>query len=53
MRGWLNNFSYQIEIQPMVFLLSGFGLVVLAWVTLSYFTVKAARINPAEVLKNE
>jgi putative ABC transport system permease protein len=53
MKGWLNNFSYQIEIQPLVFLLSGFVLVVLAWVTLSYFTVKAAHINPAEVLKNE
>jgi len=53
MTQWLNNFSYQIKIQPMVFVLSGLALVLISWVTLSYFTLKASRINPAEVLKNE
>lgn len=53
MDGWLENFSYQIDIHPLVFMLSGLLLVLVAWVTLSYFTVKASRLNPAETLKSE
>jgi putative ABC transport system permease protein len=52
-RDWLKNFSYQIDINPLTFAFSGFGLVLVAWLTLSYFTVKASRLNPAETLKNE
>jgi putative ABC transport system permease protein len=50
---WLNNFSYQININPLVFMISGLILIVISWITLSYFTVKASRLNPAETLKNE
>jgi putative ABC transport system permease protein len=53
MRGWLANFNYKIDIQPGAFVISGASLLVLAWTTLSYFTLKATRLNPAEVLKNE
>ena len=53
MDNWLENFSYRIVIHPLVFLASGIVLVFIAWVTLSYFTVKASRLNPAETLKNE
>jgi putative ABC transport system permease protein len=53
MDGWLDNFSYQIAIDPLIFFFSGIGLIVIAWVTLSYFTVKASRLNPAETLKSE
>lgn len=53
MNNWLKNFSYQIDIDPLTFIISGLGLVVVAWVTLSYFTVKASQLNPAETLKNE
>lgn len=50
---WLDNFSYQISINPLIFVFSGLSLVVIAWLTLSYFTFKASRLNPAETLKNE
>ncbi|MEX2232734.1 MAG: FtsX-like permease family protein, partial [Cyclobacteriaceae bacterium] len=50
---WLQNFSYQVNIKPLTFILSGFGLILIAWVTLSYFTIKASQLNPAETLKNE
>jgi len=50
---WLKNFSYQVTIQPLVFLFSGLMLIIISWITLSYFTVKASRLNPAETLKNE
>ena len=53
MDNWLENFSYQIDIHPLIFIGSGLLLVVVAWATLSYFTVKASRLNPAETLKNE
>ena len=50
---WLKNFSYQVSIHPMVFIVSGLILIFISWVTLSYFTVKASKLNPAETLKNE
>lgn len=53
MRDWLQNFTYQIEIHPLVFIVSGAALILVAWITLSYFTVKASRLNPAETLKTE
>jgi len=53
MKEWLKNFSYKVEIHPLVFVASALVLVVISWVTLSYFTLKASRLNPAETLKNE
>jgi putative ABC transport system permease protein len=53
MNDWLKNFSYQIHIQAWVFIGSGLSLILIAWLTLSYFTVKASSLNPAETLKNE
>lgn len=53
MSGWLQNFTYQINIHPVVFVASGLTLVIVAWATLSYFTVRASRLNPAETLKSE
>ncbi len=50
---WLNNFTYQVGIHPAVFLASGLVLILIAWVTLGYFTFKTVRVNPAETLKNE
>jgi putative ABC transport system permease protein len=53
MNQWLDNFIYRVGIHPLTFILSGLGLVVLSWLTLSYFTVKTSRINPAQTLKAE
>jgi len=53
MTEWLKNFSYKVEIHPLVFVLSASVLVVISWATLSYFTLKASRLNPAETLKSE
>jgi putative ABC transport system permease protein len=50
---WLDNFIYQVGIHPAVFLISGTGLILISWLTLSYFTLKTSRINPAETLKND
>ena len=53
MDGWLDNFSYQVNIHPLVFVASGLVLISISWVTLSYFGLKASRLNPAETLKSE
>jgi putative ABC transport system permease protein len=53
MTNWLNNFTYRVNIHPAIFLLSGFSLLIIAWITLSYFTIKTSRINPAETLRSE
>ena len=53
MNDWLRNFSFQVSIHPLVFVASGLGLVAVAWMTLSYFAIRASRLNPAETLKNE
>lgn len=53
MHQWLQNFSYQVGIHPLVFAMSGLALVFIAWATLSYFTIKASELNPAETLKSE
>jgi putative ABC transport system permease protein len=50
---WLDNFIYQVAIQPTVFILSGLTLISIAWITLGYFTLKTSRVNPAETLKSE
>ncbi len=53
MNRWLDNFMYQVGIHPAVFIISGLILLGISWITLSYFTLKTARINAAETLKNE
>lgn len=53
MNGWLENFSYRIAISPLVFVLTGLGLIAIAWLTLSFLTFKTTQVNPAETLKSE
>ncbi|MBI1769298.1 MAG: ABC transporter permease [Bacteroidetes bacterium] len=53
MSGWLENFSYRITVNPLVFVVTGIGLILIAWITLSFLTIKTAQINPAETLKSE
>jgi putative ABC transport system permease protein len=50
---WMDNFMYKVGIHPVVFLISGLTLILISWVTLSYFTLKTTRVNPTEILRNE
>jgi putative ABC transport system permease protein len=50
---WLMNFPYHIEINPSLFLLAGFSVVVIAFLSVSFQTIRAARVNPAQTLKYE
>lgn len=53
MKDWLDNFTFRIQINPMIFAGSGLGLLLIAWGTLIYLTWKVTKVNPAEILKNE
>ena len=50
---WLNSFAYRIDISPLVFVLSGIAAIVIAWLTVSYQSIKAATANPVKSLRYE
>lgn len=50
---WLENFAFRVNISYMIFILSGLSALVIALLTVSYQSIKAARINPAETLRYE
>ncbi len=53
MDSWLHGFAYRIEIQWWVYLSAGGSAVVIALLTVSTLTFKAARMNPATTLRTE
>lgn len=53
MRGWLNNFQYKISLSPVIFLLALLATVVVALLTVSFQSVKAALMNPVKSLRSE
>jgi putative ABC transport system permease protein len=53
MKLWLQNFAFRITVTPLAFFISGGALLVLAWATLAWLTVRMTRVNPAETLKAE
>jgi putative ABC transport system permease protein len=50
---WLENYSYRISLNPLDFIVSLVIVLVISWLTISYWTIKAARTNPAEALRYE
>jgi putative ABC transport system permease protein len=53
MNRWLQNFVYRTEIGVSVFMLSGLLALAIAWLTVSYQSIKAALGNPVEALRYE
>ncbi|HEX8024407.1 ABC transporter permease, partial [Mucilaginibacter sp.] len=53
MNKWLQDFAYRISIQWWVLVLAGAGAMLIAIVTVSFQSVKAALANPVNSLKNE
>ncbi len=53
MNNWLQAFPYRIDINPLLFVFAGLAVVIIAFLSVAFQTVRAARINPAIALKNE
>ncbi|MFK7774148.1 MAG: ABC transporter permease [Saprospiraceae bacterium] len=51
MNQWLTDFAYRIEFQWWIFLAAGFIAIAIAFLTVSFQAVKAARVNPVNNLK--
>lgn len=50
---WLSDFVYRIDLGPFLFIASALGAIVIAWVTVSYQSIKAASSNPVHSLRYE
>jgi putative ABC transport system permease protein len=50
---WLNGFAYHISVNWLLFFTASLSALIIAWVTVSYETLKAAIINPIKSLRSE
>jgi putative ABC transport system permease protein len=50
---WLKDFVYRIELTPFIFIGCAVAAIVIAWVTVSYQSIKAAKVNPVSSLRYE
>ncbi|MBS1502040.1 MAG: ABC transporter permease [Bacteroidetes bacterium] len=50
---WLQSYAYKIRLSWWLFALSGLGAVLIAILTISYQTIKAATANPVKSLRSE
>ena len=53
MKNWLQNFAYQTNIEISIYLISGILTLLMAVLSVSWQTYKAAKTNPVENLKDE
>ncbi|MDO8367799.1 MAG: ABC transporter permease [Saprospiraceae bacterium] len=50
---WLADFAYRIDIQWWMFAIAGLGAITVAFITVSFQSVKAALANPVKSLRSE
>jgi len=53
MNKWLEGFAYRQEFQWWVVILAGVGAILIAFITISFQSIKAALTNPVKSLKSE
>jgi putative ABC transport system permease protein len=50
---WLRNFAYHVELKPWMFVLSAIAAITIAFFTVCFQTIRAAKANPVNSLRNE
>ncbi len=53
MQDWLEGFEYHIQIGGWVLAIATLLVLLIAWITVGFQSVRASLTNPAEVLRNE
>jgi ABC-type antimicrobial peptide transport system permease subunit len=53
MNRWLEIFAYHVEIHWSIFVIAFAIAMAIAWLTVSYESIKAAIANPAKSLRDE
>ena len=50
---WLAEFAYKEEINPLLFVGGGAIILMVAWLSIAYQSIKAAVVSPSETLRSE
>ncbi|WP_020533542.1 ABC transporter permease [Flexithrix dorotheae] len=50
---WLEDFAYKTTINPLIFVFAGLLTFFIAWFTMGFQSIKAARVNPVKSLRSE
>jgi putative ABC transport system permease protein len=50
---WMRNFKYRIDIPAWIFLVCAAVLILFSWIAVLYHTIRLARINPVEFIKEQ
>ncbi|MDX1671655.1 MAG: hypothetical protein R3211_04890, partial [Balneolaceae bacterium] len=50
---WLEDFAYKTDIGAGVFLIAGLLTLLVAWLSVSYQSVRAAMMDPVKSLRSE
>lgn len=53
MNKWLQNFAYHQDLNWQPFLIAGISALLVAWVTVSFLSIKASIVNPIKSLRSE
>lgn len=53
MNQWLDTFAYQIDMPIWSFIIAGISAILIAWLTISYQSIRAAIVNPVNSLRSE
>jgi putative ABC transport system permease protein len=53
MNEWLSRFAYRIRIHPQAFVISAAAVIALAFITIALQSYRAAKTNPARIIRYE
>jgi putative ABC transport system permease protein len=53
MTEWLSNFAYHTNIDPLTLIAAGLITILLSFLTISYYSIKIAILNPVNSLRSE
>jgi putative ABC transport system permease protein len=53
MNNWLQDYAYRIDISWWIFILAGVTTILIALITVSFQSIKAATANPVKSLRTE
>jgi putative ABC transport system permease protein len=48
---WLDSFAYKVGVGVMAFIIGGIVAIVTVLITITYETIKSARVNPVDTLR--
>jgi ABC-type antimicrobial peptide transport system permease subunit len=53
MQGWLQHYEYRTEVSWWIFFAAGISAILIAFITISFHSIRAALANPASSLRSE